>query len=99
MVFSLMIIDKLNLFGSAFRPYKAQAPLIVDTDGTSPFPVAFQGFQPVARRAAKIVKPVRGVKVKQLAPGDARQLSAYQADRRTMEYRFGALVPKRYDHG
>jgi hypothetical protein len=45
-----MIINDLDIPGFAFYPFKANAPLIVDTDTILPRPVAFELLQVVARR-------------------------------------------------
>jgi hypothetical protein len=42
---SLVIIDNLNISGSALRPGKANAPLIIDTNTVLPGMIAMQFFQ------------------------------------------------------
>ena len=49
-----VVIQNLNVGGPALRPAKAHAPLLVHADAVLSFAVAFEGFQPVARRNAQV---------------------------------------------
>ena len=48
--FGLMVVDDFDLFGVRAGPDKANAPLVVDTDGMLAGTIALQGLEPVARR-------------------------------------------------
>ena len=51
-----MVINDFNVIGVAVAPYKANTPLIVDADTVLSFPVAFKGFQTIARGRRQIAK-------------------------------------------
>ncbi len=65
-----MIIDHLGLFGTIFRPDKAQPPLIVDPDAELVGAVALEPFQAVSRRNPQVFEGVRGIQHVQFSPGD-----------------------------
>ncbi len=63
-----MIVCYFNVIGIAVFPAKADSPLIVDPDTILPFAIAFQGFEPVARRNPEVLKMPGLVKVQELTP-------------------------------
>jgi len=56
-----VIIHKFDVERVAFFPHETDAPLIVDPNAMLPLSVAFQLFQPVARRTDQIPQLPRGV--------------------------------------
>jgi len=42
-----VVIHKLNIGGTAFRPAKANAPLLIHADAVLSLAAAFEGFEPV----------------------------------------------------
>jgi len=62
-----MIIGYLHIMRIAIAPDEAYPPLPVDADGMLTGAVPFQGFQPVARRRAQIVKDARIVQLHELS--------------------------------
>jgi hypothetical protein len=50
----LVVVDNFDLPGIAISPFKTDSPLVIDTDAPLAFAVAFQRFQPVSRRGAKL---------------------------------------------
>src|SRR5262249_52866682 len=63
-----VIVDDLDVFGIAIGPSKADAPLIVDPDAHLSGAVAFEGFESIPRRIAKVLDRRRSVKLAELAP-------------------------------
>src|ERR1700726_820305 len=59
----LMIIDNLDVDrpGRAFRPFKADPPLVIDANAVLTLPVALQPFQPVARQRSEVFQVRRSV--------------------------------------
>ena len=66
----LMIIDNLDIrwTGSAFRPFEANPPLIVDADAVLASSVSFQRFKPVARQNGEIFQLDGRLETVQLQP-------------------------------
>jgi len=63
----LMIVANLDLERIAVHEPKADAPLVVDTNGVLPSPVALERVQPIAWRNPEVVETRRQVHVLQLA--------------------------------
>ena len=61
-----MIVCNFHVVRVAFAPTEANAPLIVDTDAITSFPVAFQPFEPVPRRRAQIIDSFGRIENQQL---------------------------------
>jgi hypothetical protein len=51
-----MIVDELDVMRVALSPDEADAPLIVDADRVSPFPITQQRFEAISRRHAQVFK-------------------------------------------
>ena len=51
-----MVVDYFHVFGTvgAFRPFKTNAPLLVDTDAVLPLAIAAKRFKVVAGKGGKI---------------------------------------------
>jgi hypothetical protein len=58
-----MIIDDFYIMGITICPPKTDPPLIIDPDAVETFSVAFQYFEPVTRRHAKIDDVGGGINV------------------------------------
>ena len=58
-----MIIHNFNIARSRLpiRPFKADAPLLIDPDGILPGAVPSHGFEPIARQGPQRVERQRGV--------------------------------------
>jgi hypothetical protein len=56
MSFLLVVIDDFNVRRTAGigRPFKANAPLLVNANGPLPCPIAFECFQPIAGQSRQI---------------------------------------------
>jgi hypothetical protein len=66
-----MVVCYFNVIGVSVFPTKADPPLIVDPDTVLPFAVSLQGFQPVPRRNAKVLKVPGQVKIQEPPPCNA----------------------------
>ena len=53
-----MVVDDFHVFGTvgAFRPFKTNAPLLVDTDAVLPLAIAAKRFKVVAGKGGKILQ-------------------------------------------
>ena len=53
-----MVVDYFHVFGTvgAFRPFKTNAPLLVDTDAVLPLTIAAKRFKVVAGEGGKILQ-------------------------------------------
>jgi hypothetical protein len=65
-----MIISDLNIFCACFRPPKADAPLIVDTNAILADPVTFEGLKAIAGRYPQIIQPSGNIELPQLSAGN-----------------------------
>ena len=74
MKFSLMIVDDLNVIGTAGCPAKDDPPLRVDPDAVEPGEIALERLQSIARRGTHIIEGCRGVEHIELAWGDGQHL-------------------------
>jgi hypothetical protein len=56
--FLSMVVGYFNVFGAvgAFRPFKTNAPLLVDTDAVLPLAIAAKRFKVVAGKGGKILQ-------------------------------------------
>lgn len=63
-----MIIDDFNILGACFRPAKADAPLIVDTNTVLPGTLALEGLKAVTRRHPQIIDSGGDFELPQLSP-------------------------------
>ena len=56
-----MVIDNFDIdwAGRAVRPFKANPPLVIDTDAVLALPVALECFQPVAGQGGEIFQARR----------------------------------------
>ena len=63
-----MVIHDFQPLRVCAPPNEANPPLVIDADAVLAGPVAFQGFQPVARRRKQIAQHPRPVQILQLAP-------------------------------
>jgi hypothetical protein len=64
-----MVIHDFHLLRISAAPNETNPPLVIDADAVLAGTIAFQGFQPVARRRKQISQHPRPVQVFQLAPG------------------------------
>ena len=62
-----MVIRDFHVVGVAVFPAETDAPLVVDADAVLAFPVAFERFEPVARRHAQVFKRRRCIEQDELA--------------------------------
>jgi len=63
----LVIVHNFYAEGIRAFPPEANPPLIVDSDAVLPGPIAFQGFQPISWRGAKVFQAPRLVKEQKLS--------------------------------
>jgi len=64
-----MVVDDLDRFGVRAGPCETDTPLRVDTNAVLAFTVAFQGFEPVARRHFQVTETFRTIQHSQFAHG------------------------------
>jgi hypothetical protein len=95
----LMIIDNLDIdrSGRAFRPFKANPPLVIDANAVLTLTVALQPFRPVTGQRSEVfqarcsVQPVRPIFS---LPGKTGELPNDVAIGKTL----GTLIPVADDH-
>jgi len=93
-----MVVGNLDIECLTVSPYKAYPPLIIDADAVLALAVARQGFQPVARRLAQVVKSLGGVDRQELGSGSLLNLRRQPANGIARKDRSGAFVAERLDH-
>ena len=64
-----MVIHNFHLMCIPVAPDETDPPLVIDPDAVLANAVAFQEFQPIARRRKQITQRPRPVQVLQLSPG------------------------------
>ena len=83
----------------AVGPAETDAPLVVDAKTLLPRAITTQLLEPIARRYPEVVKPNRGVDVRQFAQHHAVQIGRKVPDRLAIpESRRGA-ISETSDHG
>jgi len=87
-----VIIDYLDLERIVPVPPKTYPPLIIDSNTVLAFSVAFQFFQPIRRRYAKIGKIFRCVQDFQFSPSSARDVRRDSSRRLTVKELFRFLI-------
>jgi hypothetical protein len=92
-----MVIRDLYRLGAVRRPAETDAPLPVDTNGMLPATIAFQCFQPVARRRAQIIQTGRCVHHIELAPCDSLDIPPARRTATIAKQSLGGLVGKAAD--
>ena len=58
-----MVVYNFHVFGTVRinRPFKTNAPLIIDPNAVLALSVAFEGFEPIPRQLAEITQGLRGI--------------------------------------
>lgn len=51
-----MVVDDLNVLGTAIAPYEAYPPLVVNADRMPSLTVALECFEPIAWRLTQIIQ-------------------------------------------
>jgi hypothetical protein len=64
-----MIIEDLDVPGRSVVPFETNSPLIVDPNAVLSASIPVQGFNPIARRNAKIVHATCRIHSEKLRPG------------------------------
>jgi len=93
-----MVIDNFHLMRAVCLPAETKTPLVVDADGELALAIAFEGFQPVARRNAELKQFRDGVKLGKLPQGRALDVRRKGADLLQPEQAGGILAGKGTDH-
>jgi hypothetical protein len=62
-----VVIHDLNIFCAGFRPAKADAPLIVDTNAVPAGTVAFEWFKAISGRYSQIIQSTGNLELSQLS--------------------------------
>jgi hypothetical protein len=65
-----MVIHDLDVLCPRFRPTKADAPLIVNTDAMLASPLTFKGLKAIARRHPQITQLCGNIELSQLPAGN-----------------------------
>jgi len=94
----LMVIDDLDLVSVSVPPDEADAPLVVDADAVGACPLAFEGFEPVARWHPQVLKPFRLVDSDQFTQGDTLDFSRQFSRRDFQPNLLGLFRAKRLNH-
>jgi len=68
-----VVVHYLDVGGPNFSPYKADAPLVIDSDTVLPLPIVFQRLQVIPRWRFQEGQCLRRVKLGELALGDVGQ--------------------------
>src|SRR5205085_10255356 len=66
-----VVVDDFDFVGMAISPDETDPPLVVDADRMLPAAIAFQRFETIGGRNAKIGKALRRIEQTQLAQGDS----------------------------
>ena len=93
-----MVINKLNVGGSARTPGETDPPLIVDPNAVLADTVAGQFLEAVAWRHAKVIDVLCGVEQNQLVVRGPAHLRAQSPDMPAMPDRLGVLASEGPDH-
>jgi hypothetical protein len=93
-----MIIHNLHLFGMAFSPHEADAPLVIDTDAVLSFTIPLQGFQSIRRWQAEVFQPAGRVERIELYEGPLLNITGELTDELSFEDSFSIGATKRLDH-
>jgi len=64
-----MIVANFHVISVPVAPYKTYPPLIVNANAMLSFPIAFESFQPVARKDRQIFQNLGSIQVLQFSPG------------------------------
>jgi hypothetical protein len=67
----LVVVNDLDLLGTRRRPGEADPPLLVDPNAVLSDTITTERLQPIARRHAKVLQPLRSIDHHQRAEGDA----------------------------
>jgi hypothetical protein len=93
-----MIIHNLDAFGVAFRPDKADTPLIVDSNTVLAGSATNQGLQSVPGRSRQITKQCRLIQLTQFALSAPLYIVRQLSGEPSMKQRFGISVRKGQYH-
>ena len=93
-----MVIDDLDFVRVAAFPPKADAPLVVDANAVLTRAIAFQLFQPVARRQPKVLQLNRDVDESELAEHGAPEVGRKPPDGLAAPESLGVSVREALDH-
>ncbi len=94
-----MVIDNLDVENIAVAPAEADASLVVDADAPLTSAVSCELLEPVAGRDAKKIEAGGGVKLGQLALGDALHILRQLAGIAAVKQPLGLFAQEVADHG
>jgi hypothetical protein len=94
----LVIVDDLHVVRIAGTPSKTNTPLIVDPDAVLAGPLAFQWFQPIARRNTQKVESRSGIDLQQLAMCNSLYVGRKPSTVLAPKELLGRSVRKALDH-
>jgi hypothetical protein len=80
-------------------PFKADAPLLIDTNAVLSFAIAFERFQLIRGRNHQISQIASAIQILQLLTGTLLDLSIQPFHELSVEYSLGILVLKASYHG
>ena len=91
-----MVIRNLHVGGAAFRPAKADTPLLIHADAVPALEVPFEGLEPVARRHSQVFESCRRVDHDEFAVHDIlkvlRQPAGYVAPEKLLGFGVGETL-------
>jgi hypothetical protein len=93
-----VIVANFNTIHASLVPDKTHAPLIVNPDAVLSNPIAYQRFQPVIRRNAKIIQSLRRINHPELSAGNGLDLVRQFLGELTKPYRFCLRIVERSNH-
>jgi hypothetical protein len=92
-----MIIHDLDIFGTGFRPSKADSPLIVDSDAVLPGAITLQSLQTISRRNSQVIQTSRNFELPELATGHSLDIDESR-NPPSLGKRLGLGASERLDH-
>jgi hypothetical protein len=93
-----MIINDFDISGFVIDPFKANAPLIVDSDAVLSGSVPLQFFKMIARRSQQILQIHGIIQVDQFTPGSVLNLLEQLCGNNAQKYLPRLFGSKRFNH-
>jgi hypothetical protein len=94
----LVIVDNLNVISIAGAPSETDAPLVVDPDAVLAGSIAFQRFEPIARRDAQEIQSRRSIDLQQFSMRNSLHVGRKASAMLAQEEPFRLPVRKALDH-
>ena len=92
-----MIIHDFDVLSAGIGPSETDSELVVDPDAVLSFPVAFESFQTVPWRNAKVLQPPSYFQLPKLAPGHGGKIGK-TLYRSSLRQGLRIRTPEGFDH-